>query len=130
MKATFFGNILASAYKYYAKNKRIDAIYQAKLLIVIIQNLSCLLFLLLLNEYMGLPIFSFLYKYSIIVIIIYIILFFLVFRFYNKHRVETYIRNFEEKSLSERKMWAFLALAMSMLPITLFFLILFLRHPA
>ena len=126
---TFFGNILASSYKYYAKQKRVDPFFQAKLIIVITENLLFLLFILIVNEYLYAHIFSFLFKYKFIVIVMYVVFFYLNFRYYTKERMALYIQNFETKNLMERRIWAVIAGIAPVLPLILFFLILQMRHP-
>ena len=126
---TFFGNILASSYKYYSKQKRVDPFFQAKLIIVIIQNLFLLLFLLILTEYFKLGIFAFLNTNKILAILLFVIIFFLNFKYYTKQRMLLNIDKFENKNLGERRFWAVVTCVIPFLPLILFFAILYLRHP-
>ncbi len=126
---TFFGNILASSYTYYSKIKRVDPFFQAKMIIVLVQSLLFLVFLLIINEYLGAHVFYFLSKNTFVTIIIYAIVFCLNFKYYSKERMISCIQKFETKSLMERRLWAVIAVVASVLPLLLFFLILIMRHP-
>ena len=55
---SFFGNLLASSYKHYEKQKKVDPIFHAKLIVGIIQSSLLIFILLLLHEYMGLKVLS------------------------------------------------------------------------
>ena len=126
---TFFGNILASSYKYYSKQKRIDAFFQAKLIVVITQTLFLILFLLIISEYFKIGIFFFINKNKILSIFLYAIMFLLDFKYYTKQRMLLTIENFEKKSKGERRFWAVITGIIPFIPLVSFFIILRLRHP-
>lgn len=126
---TFFGNIFASSYKHYLKQKRVDPYFQAKLIIVIYQSLALLLLLLMINEYLQVSIFTFLSKNKIISILIYIIILIANFKYYSKEKMSTYIDNFNSKTIQERRFWAIITGLMPVIILGLFFLILRVKHP-
>ena len=126
---TFFGNIFASSYKHYLKQKRVDPYFQAKLIIVIYQSLALLLLLLMINEYLQVSIFTFLSKNKIISILIYIIILIANFKYYSKEKMSTYIDNFNSKTIQERRFWAIITGLMPIIILGLFFLILRVKHP-
>ncbi|KIC89047.1 hypothetical protein HY58_19025 [Flavihumibacter sp. ZG627] len=126
---TFFGNIFASSYKHYLKQKRVDPYFQAKLIIVIYQSLAVLLFLLMINEYFKVSIFSFLSRNKVISILIYILIMVANFRYYSKERMSTYIDNFNLKTIQERRFWAIITGLTPIIILGLFFIILRVKHP-
>lgn len=126
---TFLGNILASSYKYYSKQNRVNASFQAKLIVVIVCTMLTLLILLIAKEYFELDVLSFLLRYRILAILLYIAFFIVTFRYYNKERIEESLANFEMKTLQERRLWAVIAFVTSALPLPLIFLIMIMRHP-
>jgi hypothetical protein len=97
----FTENLLASAYRYYSRKKRIDAFFQAKLLLVIIQSLFLLLFLFLINEVFKLNIFNFLFSYKWLMLIFYAILFIGNFAYYSNDKIKTIVNEFEMKNKNE-----------------------------
>lgn len=126
---TFFGNIFASSYKHYLKQKRVDPYFQAKLVIVIYQSLALLLLFLIVNEYFKVSIFSFLSRNKLLAVVMYVIILILNFKYYTKERMQLYIENFNSKSIGVRRLWAFITGLMPILLLGLFFLILRFEHP-
>jgi len=126
---TFIGNLLGSAYTYYSKKKKIDALFQAKLLLVVILNVSLLFLLLLANEFLGLKIFKFLFENKWLVITFYIIIFIGLFKYYSKEKVALYVESFELKSKKEQSVWGIITILSAILPPLLFFIVLRIRHP-
>jgi Na+/H+-dicarboxylate symporter len=126
---TFFGNIFASSYKHYLKQKRVDPYFQAKLVIAIYQSLALLLFLLIVNEYFKASIFSFLSSNKLLVVVVFAIVVILNFRYYTTERMQLYIENFNSKCIRTRRVWAFITGLMPIILLGLFFLVLRLKHP-
>jgi len=128
-KMNFTENLLASAYRYYSRKKRIDAFFQAKLLLVIIQSLFLLLFLFLINEVFKLNIFNFLFSYKWLMLIFYAILFIGNFAYYSNDKIKTIVNEFEMKNKNEIRLWRFITILCTILPLILFFLFLKILHP-
>jgi uncharacterized membrane-anchored protein len=125
----FFDNIFASSYKHFSKQKRIDPSFHAKLIIVIYQSLALLLFVLIINEYFKASFFTFLSRNKLFIIIIYIFIIILNYRYYTKERMDLYIHRFNAKSIGKRRLWALITGLMPILLLGSFFLILLINHP-
>jgi len=125
----FFGNILASAYKHYEKQKGLDSVFHAKLIVTIIQTLILLLILLLVHEFTSLKVFSFLGSNRIAALGIYALIVLFNLKYYTEQRVFYYIDKFNSKSAIERRSWAVVTGTTPFVIGFLFFLVLRLRHP-
>jgi len=123
-----FGNILASAFKHYKKQQRVNPVFQAKLIVTIIQSLFLLDILLLIHEFTSVKIYS-TGNYKILALIIYVLILLGNYKYFTNERAFHYIEKFESKSLTERRMWAVVTGITPIIVFLLFFLILWLRHP-
>lgn len=105
----FYNNIFASTYKYYSRFDNESPRYSAAIVVTVCQILFFLLLIQLLkmanivdvigvlpNKYYFLP-----------VLIIWVLL---QFRYYTTARANAIVERFEQKTLLERRAWAFLSL--------------------
>lgn len=118
-----FDNIFATTYKYYSKFKTEAPRFSAVCVLTICQILLAFLFLILLRKLTGFDFFGMLPSKFYFLPVFFIWLF-VVYRYYNKEKIEEFLERFEHKPLNKRKLWAATALTMFILPVILIAILL------
>ena len=125
----FFGNILASAFKWYSRQKGVDPYFNSKLIVVVIQALLFLLIFLILNEWVEIPIYKFFSENKFVLILFAIVLLIVNFKYYDTRRINLCVEKFNTKSLAARRIWALITVILFVFPILAFYIIMKIRHP-
>jgi hypothetical protein len=111
-----FDNIFASTYKYYSKFKTEEPRFSAVCVLTMCQVLLAFLFLILLRKFTGFDFFGMLPNKFYFLPVLFIWLF-IVYRHYDKDKIDEVIGSFEEKSDRKRKLWGLTVLGMFILPL-------------
>jgi hypothetical protein len=112
---TVFINIFASTYKYYSKFKTEEPRFSAVCFDHVSSSFS-IFFLILLREFTGFDFFGMLPNKFYFLPVLFIWLF-LVYRDYDKEKIDEVLRDFEHKSNGKRKLWGLTAVNMFILPL-------------
>lgn len=114
----FYNNLFASTYKYYSRYKTEAPRFSAVCVVTVCQMLLLFLIIILLKTAGLLDIFGMLPSkyYFIPVFILWLVI---IYRYYTNEKATEVVQMFEEKSLSERRMWGVITVVCFILPITI-----------
>jgi hypothetical protein len=111
----YYSNIFASSFKFYSGFRRETPRFSAICIVVVCQFTMLFLILTLIKNYTTInPFLIFPSKYYGIPLTVLWISF--AFIYFRKDRVETIMKNFEEKSLLERRFWAIVTIISLIFP--------------
>lgn len=119
----FYNNIFGATYKYYSRYKTEAPLFSAVCVVTVCQMVALFLIIVLLKSIGAVDVFGMLPSkyYFIPVLVLWIIL---IYRYYTKERVVVIVRNFEEKPLSERRIWGIITVMCFILPIVVIAILL------
>lgn len=119
----FYNNIFGATYKYYSRYKTEAPLFSAVCVVTVCQMVLLFLIIILLKVAGIVDIFGMLPSkyYFIPVLILWIIL---IYRYYTKEKTDEVVKNFEQKSLSERRMWGVTTIVCFILPIVIIAMLL------
>lgn len=119
----FYNNIFGSTYKYYSRYKTEAPSFSAVCVVTVCQMVLLFLIIILLKVAGVVDVFGMLPSkyYFIPVLILWLIL---IYRYYTKERANEVVKDFEQKPLSERRIWGAITVACFVLPIIIIALLL------
>lgn len=110
-----YNNILGAAHNMYSKDKANGAIW----VVILCVQLHLLLIMAIIDRYLHIPtFFSLPNKYFMVIPSVSIM--YLVFRYYNKDRVERIVNSFSMKNKFMKFFWEFITVCAAAVPIILF----------
>ena len=119
----FYNNIFGATYKYYSRYKTEAPLFSAVCVVTVCQMVLSFLIIILLKVAGAIDIFGMLpSKYYFLPLLI--LWLFLINRYYTKAKVEEVVKVFEQKSLSERRMWGGVTIICFILPIVIIAMLL------
>jgi hypothetical protein len=116
----FYGNILASTYKFYGRFKNETPYATSVIFTMFCQLFAFFLCFAILKHFWKIEIIETLIPNKIYMAALIGVFFFFSFKYYSKKRVLIIVEKFNKKSRTERQVWGFVSILCLIVPICLF----------